>query len=158
MFANLDKSSIFLMGDNTVEASQLAANMGFTIGHIPVRYLCLPLLSRRLQSSDCDPLIQLITGRIRCWSARVLSFAGRLQLVLSVLRSLQVYWASVFVLPMKVHRDIDKILRSYLWRSKEEGRGEVKVSWDEVCLPFDEGGLAIRDGSSWNIVSTLKIL
>ncbi|XP_031737043.1 uncharacterized protein LOC116402131 [Cucumis sativus] len=158
LFANLAKSSIFLVGVNSSKASRLAANMGFSIGHLPVRYLGLPLLFGRLQSCDCDPLIQRITSRIRSWSARVLSFAGRLQLVRSVLRSLQVYWASVFMLPMKVHRDVDKILRSYLWRGKEEGRGGAKVAWDEVCLPFDEGGLAIRDGSSWNIASTLKIL
>ena len=64
----------------------------------------------------------------------------------------------MFVLPVKVHRDVDKILRSYLWIGKEEGRGGVKVAWDEVCLPFDERGLAFRDGSSWNLASTLKIL
>ncbi|XP_031745326.1 uncharacterized protein LOC116405480, partial [Cucumis sativus] len=143
---------------NSSKASRLAANMGFSIGHLPVSYLGLPLLSGRLRSSDCDPLIQCITSRIRSWYARVLSFAGRLQLVRSVLRSLQVYWASVFMLPMKVHRDVDKILRAYLWRGKEEGRGGAKVAWDEVCLPFDEGGLDDRDGSSWNIASTLKIL
>ena len=46
----------------------------------------------------------------------------------------------MFVLPPKVHRDVDKILQSYLWRGKGEGRGGVKVAWDEVYLPFDEGG------------------
>ena len=58
LFANLSKSSIFLVGVNSVEASRLAANMGFTIGHLPVRYLGLPLLSGMLQSSNCNPLIQ----------------------------------------------------------------------------------------------------
>ncbi|KAA0063934.1 uncharacterized protein E6C27_scaffold616G00740 [Cucumis melo var. makuwa] len=53
---------------------------------------------------------------------------------------------------------VDKILRSYLWRGKEEGRGGIKVAWMEVYLPFEEGGFAIRDGPSWNIASTLKIL
>ena len=85
--------------------------MGFIIGHLPVRYLDLPLLSGRLGSSDCDPLIQRITSCIRSWSARVLSFAGRLQLVRSVLRSLQVYWASVFVLPVygEVRRRVEVV-------------------------------------------------
>ena len=79
-------------------------------------------------------------------------------LVKAVLHSLQVYWASVFMLPAKVHRDVDKILRSYLWRGKEEGRDGAKVAWDEVCLPFDESDLTIQDQSSWNIASTMKIL
>ena len=65
-----------------------------------------------------------------------------------MLRNLQVYWANVFVLPKKVHSDVGKIMRSYLWRGKEEGRGGLKVAWVEVYRPFIEGCLAIRDGSS----------
>ena len=141
IFANRGKNSIFLVGVNSAEASHLAASMGFTISHLSIHYLGLPLLSRRLRSFDCDPLIQRITSHIRSWSARVLSFADRLQLVRSILRSLLVYWASVFVLPAKVHINVDKILHSYLWRCKAEGRGGAKVAWDKVCLPFDEGGL-----------------
>ena len=91
LFANLGKSSIFIVGINSAEASHLAAKMGFTIGHLPVRYLGLPLLSGKLWISDCDPLIQRTIGRIWSWSASVLSFAGRLQLVRFVLRSLHVY-------------------------------------------------------------------
>ncbi|KAA0062333.1 putative reverse transcriptase [Cucumis melo var. makuwa] len=158
LFVNLTKNSMFVAGVNSEVASHLAASMGFVLGNLPVRYLGLPLLSGRLRSSDCAPLIQRITSRIRSWFARVFSFAGRLQLIRYVLRSLQVFWASVFVLPAYVHNKVDKILRSYLWRDKEEGRGGVKVAWVEVCLPFEEGGLAIRDGPSWNLASTLKIL
>ncbi|KAA0026071.1 uncharacterized protein E6C27_scaffold581G00620 [Cucumis melo var. makuwa] len=158
LFANPRKSSIFVAGVNNENASHLATCMGFARGNLPVRYLGLPLLTGRLRSNDCAPLIQRITSQIRSWNARVLSFAGRLQLVRSVLRSLQVYWASVFVLPAYVHNEVDKILRSYLWRGKEEGRGGIKVAWVDVCLPFEEGGFGIRDGPSWNIASTLKIL
>ncbi|XP_016902060.1 uncharacterized protein LOC103496880 [Cucumis melo] len=145
------KSSIFVAGVSHEAASHLAASMGFGLGNLPVRYLGLPLLTGRLRSNDCAPLIQRITSWIRSWTARVLSFFGTLQLVRSVLHSLQVYWASMFVLPAYVHNEVDKILRSYLWRGKEEGRGGFKVAWVEVCLPFEEGELAIQDGPSWNI-------
>ncbi|TYK26658.1 uncharacterized protein E5676_scaffold313G003080 [Cucumis melo var. makuwa] len=158
LFANPRKSSIFVAGVNNENASHLATCMGFVRGNLSVRYLGLPLLAGRLRSNDYASLIQRITSRIRSWTARVLSFAGRLQLVHSVLRSFQVYLASVFVLPAYVHNEVDKILRSYLWRGKEEGRGGIKVAWVDVCLPFEEGGLGIRDGPSWNIASTLKIL
>ncbi|TYK19523.1 reverse transcriptase [Cucumis melo var. makuwa] len=105
LFANPRKSSIFIAGVNNENASRLAACMGFVRGNLPVRYLGLPLLTGRLRSNDCVPLIQRITSRIRSRSARVLSFAGRLQLVCSVLCSLQVYWAIVFVLPAYVHNE-----------------------------------------------------
>ncbi|TYK23421.1 uncharacterized protein E5676_scaffold605G00020 [Cucumis melo var. makuwa] len=113
------KSSIFVAGVSNEAASHLAASMGFVLGNLPVRYLGLPLLT------------------------------GRLQLVRSVLRSIQVYSASVIVLPAYVHNEVEKILRSYLWRGKEEGRGGVKVAWVEVCHPFEEGRFAIQDGH-WN--------
>lgn len=54
----------------------------------------------------------------------------------------------MFLLLASVDHEVDKILRPYLWREKEEGRGGVKVAWGKVCLPFDEGGLVIRDGLS----------
>ena len=49
------------------------------------------------------------------------------------------------MLSASVHYEIDKILRSYLLRGKEEGRRGVKMAWAEVCLTFEEGGFAIRD-------------
>jgi hypothetical protein len=38
-----------------------------------------------------------ITATINYWLSRNLSFAGRLQLVSSVLYSVQVYWSSIFI-------------------------------------------------------------
>ncbi|XP_031740403.1 uncharacterized protein LOC116406071 [Cucumis sativus] len=118
LFANLPKAQFFLWGLIVRKILGLAANMGFSIGHLPI------VIWASLLLEDCGALIV-----IPLFS--VLPF--------------------VFVLTLI-------ILRAYLWRGKEEGRSGAKVAWDEVCLPFDEGGLDIRDGSSWNIASTLKIL
>ncbi|KAA0062558.1 uncharacterized protein E5676_scaffold403G001410 [Cucumis melo var. makuwa] len=126
LFAYLGKSSIFVVGVSNEVASRLAASMSFVLGNLSVRYLGLPLLTGRLCPNDRAPLIQRITSQIRSWTARVLSFAG------------------------------GQDTEVYLWRGKDESRGGVKVAWVEVSLPFEEGGLAIRDGPSWNITSTLK--
>lgn len=100
--------------------------------------MIFPLLSGMLWLTHYAPLIQRITSRIHSWVARVLSFAGRLQLIRSMLCSFQVCWASVFVLFVGVHLEVDKILRMCLWKEKE-GRGGVKVAQGEVCLLFYEG-------------------
>jgi len=52
--------------------------------------------------------LEKITGRINSWLSRHLSFAGRLQVVSSVLYSVQVYWISIFILPKKITRAIEK--------------------------------------------------
>jgi hypothetical protein len=48
----------------------------FKEGKLPVRYLGVPLISGRLSYSDCNPLIDRLTERMRAWTAKHLSFAG----------------------------------------------------------------------------------
>nr|GEV75780.1 putative reverse transcriptase zinc-binding domain-containing protein [Tanacetum cinerariifolium] len=57
---------------------------------------------------------------------------------------MHVYWASVFMLPSRVLLDIEQIMRGFLWSQDNTSRGKVKVAWDVVCLPKQEGGLGIR--------------
>ncbi|KAL0541433.1 hypothetical protein IC582_021478 [Cucumis melo] len=65
LFANLGKSSIFVVRVSNKAASCLAASLGFVLENLPVHYLGLPLLSSRLHLNDCVPLIQRITSQIR---------------------------------------------------------------------------------------------
>ena len=61
---------------------------GFKLGNLPVRYLGVPLVTRRLTDKDCRPLVERITSRINHWSTKFLSYAGRLQLVQAMLYSI----------------------------------------------------------------------
>ncbi|GJY84625.1 hypothetical protein Tco_0498651 [Tanacetum coccineum] len=88
-------------------------------------------------------LIQ-VQNRVNDWKNKSLSFAGRLQLIQSVLGSLNVFWASVFALPSRVLLDIEQIMRGFLWCQGSMSRGKAKVAWEVVCLPKKEGGLGIR--------------
>jgi hypothetical protein len=68
---------------------------------IEVRYLGVPLISSKLSGADCDSLLGKISGRINYWMSKHLSFAARLQLLSSVLYSIQVFWSNIFILPIK---------------------------------------------------------
>ncbi|KAL0284421.1 UNVERIFIED_CONTAM: hypothetical protein Sradi_7197800 [Sesamum radiatum] len=50
------------------------------------------------------------------WNHLNLSLAGRTQLIKSVLSSLHLYWASVFILPKSIIKVIESKLRSFLWK------------------------------------------
>ena len=56
-----------------------------------MKYLGVPFISTRLSHSDCQPLLDKIMTRIQSWTSRSLSYAGRLQLISSVLYSIQMY-------------------------------------------------------------------
>jgi hypothetical protein len=58
---------------------------------LPNLYLGVSLISSLLCAADCNTLLEKITVRINSWLSRNLSFVGRLQLISSVLYSVQVY-------------------------------------------------------------------
>ncbi|KAK4384138.1 hypothetical protein Sango_3088000 [Sesamum angolense] len=137
-------SSVKLMWIRTGCPEQLLAALHFQEGHLPLRYLGLPLLASRLSISDCKPLLLKIDSRIKGWESIQLSFAGRLQLIKSVLMSLKVYWAMAFILPKGVIREVEKKMRTFLWKGNS-AVGYPKVAWSVVCKPIEEDGQGIRD-------------
>jgi hypothetical protein len=153
---NHSKSEVFCAAVPTVLQDQILSILQFRVGKLPVRYLGMPLIAGRLSYSDCIPLIEKITARINSWTARHLSFAGRLQLISSVLNSVQMFWSSIFILPKKVITAVKKQFNHFLWNGHAEGRGGSKVSWKQFCLPKQEGGLGLKRIEEWNKAAVLK--
>jgi hypothetical protein len=57
---------------------------------------------------------------------------------------MHVFWASVFMLPVKVTKELESKMRGFLWSQGQLTKGAAKVSWKMVCTPKAEGGLDIR--------------
>ena len=108
------------------------------------------MVTRRLTARDCEPLMEKITARINAWSVKMLSYAGRLQLIKSVLFSMHNYWCRQFILPKGVLKRICQLCAGYLWQGKESTAKGARVSWKTICYPKSEGGLGIKDLDSWN--------
>ncbi|KAK4384149.1 hypothetical protein Sango_3087000 [Sesamum angolense] len=129
LHANPQKSQLILSRSAQDVREQLLAALHFHEGHLPLKYLGLPLLASRLSISDCKPLLLKIDSRIKGWESIQLSFAGRIQLIKSVLMSLNVYWAMAFILPKGVIREVEKKLRTFLWKGNS-AVGYPKVAWN----------------------------
>ncbi|KAL2235435.1 UNVERIFIED_CONTAM: hypothetical protein Sindi_1275700 [Sesamum indicum] len=138
---NVQKSHLIISRSAQNLKDQMLDILGFQEGHLPMRYLGLP--------SDCQPLISKIDARINGWEGISLSYAGRVQIIKSVLSALSLYWASAFILPKKVINEIEKRLRTFLWKGTTSS-GYAKVAWKDVCRPMDEGGLGFKDISTLN--------
>lgn len=93
------KSDIFCSGISKELQLQLSSAMELRLGILPVCYLGVPLVSGKISHIDCIPLIDKITARISSWSSRFLTFAGRFQLINSILASVYSYWCNIFLLP-----------------------------------------------------------
>lgn len=111
-----------------------------------------------MTAQDYAPLLEKIRARIRSWTARFLSFAGRMQLISSVIFSLTNFWISAFRLPKKCIEEIDSLCSAFLWSGPELNTKKAKVSWKDCCKPKEEGGLGLRSISEANDVSCLKLV
>ncbi|KAL2243629.1 UNVERIFIED_CONTAM: hypothetical protein Sindi_0480900 [Sesamum indicum] len=141
---NMQKSHLIISRSAQGLRDEMLTALGFQEGVLPMRYLGLPLLSSRLTIADCRPLLMKIDKRIAGWEGIALSYAGRVQIIKSVLMALSLYWASAFILPKKVTNEIEKRLRTFLWKGTSTS-GYAKVAWKDLCRPKEEGGLGFKD-------------
>jgi hypothetical protein len=121
------KSEAFFSGVQDNQNAQILELIGFKEGHLPVRYLGGSVLFGTLRYQDCKPLLDKIVGRIPSWTSKMLSFAGRLQLIQSVLFSIQVYWSNVFIVPKKVVKAIEQAFNNFLWKGVNSSNPRAKV-------------------------------
>ena len=135
LWPNKEKSNIFFGNVSPGINSLIQSIFEFNVGSLPVRYLGVPLISTRLWVKDYKPLIQKVRDKIESWENKWLNYAVRVQLATSVLLSLQVYWSSIFLLPISVTKQIEKLIRSFIWAGRDVARGKAKVAWKDVCLP-----------------------
>lgn len=158
---NPAKSHAFVAGVDSETKQNIISTLQFTEGRLPVRYLGLPLISTRLKDRDCRPIIDNIKRKLARWSTKTLSYAGRLQLINSVLFHTQVYWSSVVALPVSILKTIESLCRNFLWKGcdgSNEKRGMTLVAWQKVCVPRNEGGLGVKQLRTWNEAAMTKHL
>ena len=154
---NTSKTELFTSGVDQPESVAIASYV-FTSGQFPIRYLGLPLMSRKLKISEYAPLMLKITSKLQSWTSKILSFAGRLQLLRTVIFGLVSFWLSAFILPKGCIKSIETLCSKFLWFGNLEKRSVAKIAWQTVCLPKKEGGLGLRSFSVWNQVLCLKFI
>lgn len=155
---SLEKSTLYLAGVKAEDSTAILKQFPFEAGSLPVRYLGLPLLTKRMNTQDYNPLISRIRTRISSWTARHLSFAGRLQLIGSVIYSITNFWMSAYRLPSQCIREINSLCSAFLWSGPALSTHKAKISWEDVCRPKDEGGLGLKNLTEANKVSCLKLI
>lgn len=144
LYINVSKSSIFAVGQGASLVTIEAARIGIKVGTLPVRYLGMPLTTKALTKQDYEPLIDKVRSRMLSWRNKYLSYAGRLQLIKSVISSIVNFWSQAFILPKACLDEIESMCSAFLWSGTPNQTHKAKVAWDDLCAPKEEGGLGIR--------------
>lgn len=134
------KSNIYVVGVDDTMRQHLISIIGFPEATMPFQYLGIPLAAERLQIFDYSPLLDSLSHRIHAWPQKTLSYAGKVQLITSVLQGVECFWLSMLPLPLGIIDRIYNICRSFMWTSRHP-----PISWANMCKPKEEGGLGFRD-------------
>jgi len=94
---------------------------------LPCNYMGMPLGSNPRRISTLKPIIDKFWKKLTSWKGRMLSMAGRICLIKSVLNSLSLYFMSIFLMPKGICRLLTSIQRKFLWSGTVKMRKICKV-------------------------------
>ncbi|KAJ0491837.1 putative RNA-directed DNA polymerase [Helianthus annuus] len=140
---NLSKSNLFGLGVEGGEVEDKARRVGCRADNLPFRYLGIMVGANMTLVNNWKPVYDVFEARLSRWKAVSLSIGGRLVLIKSVLESLPSYYFSLYKAPSKVIKDLESMIRRFLWGSSSEGHKIHWVAWDSVSTPKDNGGLGL---------------
>ncbi|XP_074318726.1 uncharacterized protein LOC141655551 [Silene latifolia] len=140
--ANLDKTEAYFGGVQTVVKNLILMAMGIKEGKFPFTYLGIPIN----------------TNIIGSCSSQHLSYAGRIQVLNSMVFGLNNFWCTSLFLPRAICDAIAKLSRDIFWGRLENTRKLVFKAWHSICAPWDEGGFQVKAADVWNKAAMLKWL
>ncbi|XP_074291409.1 uncharacterized protein LOC141618202 [Silene latifolia] len=110
LHANVDNTNIYLGGVSLEIISAIIHETCFSKGQFPFKYLGIPLSTSTIYVSMFDLLITKIQKSVLHWSSHSLSYAGKLQLLNSVVFGLDNYWCASILLPAAIIKQINHLL------------------------------------------------
>lgn len=155
---SMHKSNFFTSGLTQCEIDTIQASTGMPVSSLSVRYLGVPLNSSKPSLSNCEGMIQQIKAKLSSWSAKALSFAGRLLLIKTVIAGINTFWCSSFILPKACIETVNSLCGVFLWKGDIESHHTARVAWEDITKEKKYGGLGITDLDVWNKACILKLI
>jgi ribonuclease HI len=154
---NPAKSTIFAGSINQARLHNIADKLGFSIGSTPFVYLGVPIFKGKPKARFLKPFVDKVKSKLAAWKASLLSIAGRVQLIKSVVHGMLLHSFLIYSWPLSLIKELELCMRNFIWSGDISKRKLVTVSWANVCQPISEGGLGIRSLFKLNEASNLKL-
>ena len=87
----------------------------------------------------------------------MLSMAGKLTLTKAVLSTIPSYTMQGCILPSRIHVNLDKVCRNFLWGTTDEKKKLHMVGWNKVTKPKNRGRLGLHAAKERNTTLAAKL-
>ncbi|XP_042519136.1 uncharacterized protein LOC122092899 [Macadamia integrifolia] len=154
---NLDKSSLFFGKVAPHRKQYISSLLDIKLERLPTKYLGVEIFKGRVKGSHLLPLLDKIKRKLAGWKGMLLSMAGRVELVRSVISSIPVHNFAVYWWPDHSIKLVEWWMRNFIWSGDMEVTKKIVVNWDDVCKPKQEGGLGIRRLRDVNFACLAKL-
>ena len=111
----------------------------------PIRYLGCQVGINISPEDHVAPLLIAIRKKLVYWNTAKLSLAGRVVIANQVLLASMWYILSAWLGSRSALSQVQRLIRNFLWGSKDCSDVRAKVSWKVITTPKDEGGLGLID-------------
>ena len=156
-FINPSKSTVFYGSISNARLEQITNLIGFNKASLPVSYLGLPIFKGKPKKSHLQPIADKIKSMLSAWKASLLSIAGRVTLVKSVIQGMMMHTIYLYSWPNSLLKEVEAWIRNFIWSGDISKRKLVTVSWWKVFNPYSEGSLRLRSLYTLNEATNLKL-
>ncbi|MQL99122.1 hypothetical protein Taro_031838 [Colocasia esculenta] len=136
-------------------ATKIKEVTGFSRQPDTLIYLGVPLKVGRLSSVDYSYLIDKVNGKFLAWKSKLLSQAGRITLINSVISSLPIYITTASYIPKSIISYIERASAVFFLDGANGSHRRHWVAWPLIQKSVTKGGLGVR--SLWHVQITLAI-
>ena len=153
---SLEKSSFFCGRYAASRKSIIQSILGCNEGDFPFTYLGVPIFKGQPKRCHFQGLMDRVKSKLEGWMGKLLSMAGRVQLVQSVVQAMLLHSFMIYKWPLTLLKRVMQWIRNFIWSGDLDKRKLVTISWDTICLPKSEGGLGLRNLIALNKAALLK--
>jgi hypothetical protein len=140
---NYAKSGLVPLNMTTEKAEIMAGVFGCKIQELPFTYLGMLMGTIKPRVEHYAPLMNRVERQLTSTSS-MLTHAGQLQLVNSVLSTSLTFTMCSVVVPVVVHEYFDRARRHCMWRNSDsKAKSKPLVDWRKCTKPRRKGGMGI---------------
>ncbi|XP_042483246.1 uncharacterized protein LOC122063610 [Macadamia integrifolia] len=112
---SLEKSKVFFGKVAPHRKRYISDLLGIPTCSLPTRYLGIEIFKGAVKKDRMLPLMDKIKPRLQGWQGKLLSMAGRAELIWSVISGMPIHNFSIYWWPESVIKTVERWIRNFLW-------------------------------------------